>query len=302
MEALFFDESKLIKNGKTLEINPINGLKSPIITNPTLVMTNGTKSTLNISSITINGTIHSINLDGFNIAPGVKYKLKLQASCPCVLNVDPTLPISLIKTSGATQYNYDGATYGIVMDIYKLDNSFNLTINDQPFYIGKAFYDESKTRPLTDYLQNEIDFEGYDATGGYVNSLTSPIPNIEFEDGTRWAIDGFKKIWELDGRLSTGNKAIVRIIIDQIGQVKMYGSKNPTGGDPFYPLRLLNNEKTAEKRSTGSFYVEGRFNENIVWKEGINKIVLSQSKIGNDTNFTGFITGKKIIPCNQVSK
>lgn len=291
-----FQQSALITNGKTLTIDPTNGLKNPIVTNPTLIMADGTNSTLVINSITINGSTHTVNLNGFNIMPGVKYKLKLQASCPCLTEATPTEDILMDFQSGTDirtkTYIYSSADYGAVLDIYKIDNSFNLKINETHIYQGTAYTDATKSSPITTFPANEIQFQGYNQ----YPSTNSP-PNIEFEDGSRWGkdVNETSEIWNFDGSLTTPKKPIIKLTISADGEIKMFGSKSTTGGEPFYPIKLINNQTVNNK------YITGAYNT-IDWKKNgqANTIVLSQN-IEGATGFSGFITGKKIIPCSQAT-
>lgn len=100
-----------------------------------------------------------------------------------------------------------GTNGGFVFDIYRLDNSFNMTINS------------------TLLATQEIQFQVAGTSG----------QNIRFADGSIWEQGGIPTIWSM-----VGNSAnpILRVVIDVYGNVTMYGSK--TSGGPLFPLELFN--------------------------------------------------------------
>lgn len=104
-----------------------------------------------------------------------------------------------------------GTNGGFVLDIFKLDNSFNMNING------------------IQLATQEIEFQQSGTDG----------QNIRFADGTIWEEGGILDIWEL---LGEPNKPIVRVVIDRFGDISMFGSK-VSSSDPeyeLYPLELFN--------------------------------------------------------------
>lgn len=90
----------------------------------------------------------------------------------------------------------------MILDIYSLDNSFNLQING------------------TD-LAGEIQFDR-PSTGNYA----------EFADGFGYGENGNASIWTLAGSTVT---PLLRVVVDEMGQFKLYGSKTSNG-----TLELMN--------------------------------------------------------------
>lgn len=139
--------------------------------------------------------------------------------------------------------------------------------------------------------------------------MVEMFPNIEFEDGSRWGVNSIKEIYEMDGRIRKSetsqidhgkSKAILKITIDKSGKIVMYGSKNANGGAPFYPLKLINNQSITIGNNTR--YIQGQFNNKIVWNSsGSNTIKISQ-KVRYETFLYGYVTGKKIVPCSEMTK
>lgn len=99
-----------------------------------------------------------------------------------------------------------GTNSGMVFDIYRLDNSFNMKIN------------------TIDLALQEIEFQ---------SKLTAGI-NVRFKDGTKYEIDT-PKIYQLRG---DGQNPVLRVRVAADGSVQMFGSKVSYG--PLYELELIN--------------------------------------------------------------
>lgn len=104
-------------------------------------------------------------------------------------------------------FTQPGTNGGYVLDIIKLDNSFNMNING------------------TLLATQEIEFQEEETLG----------QNIRFVDGTIWEQGGIPAIWEMTG---TPEHPIVRVVIDKNGNVTMYGSKS--SGGALMKLELFN--------------------------------------------------------------
>lgn len=276
---------------------------STVRSEPLRVISNGSDATFNVGALTINDITKSLSLthfgsgasqEAFTIQPGVRYTLELEIAAPCTQVVDGSealvIPPYSSGESRSGEFDFIGADYSGEVDIYKIDNSFNMTINGQPLYIGSQAI--SSTSPQTP--TNEIQLQGF---GAYARP---EFPNIEFADGTRWGETGASwtgsdhEIWNFNG--VANKQPIIRIRIDNDG-VTIYGSKNLDGGEPFYPLKLIN-EEPVYASDQGTRYIRGRFNEDLKWsQDGINKIVVSQY-VDGATEFNGFVRGTQRIPCN----
>src|SRR5690606_28954341 len=99
------------------------------------------------------------------------------------------------------------SNYGFVLDIYTLDNSFNMEING------------------THIATQEIEFQ---------SSGTSGI-NVRFIDGDEYETDTEGDIWEMTG---TEENPLIRVVINSSGTIALFGSK--TSGGPLFPLELFN--------------------------------------------------------------
>lgn len=104
-------------------------------------------------------------------------------------------------------FNQPPTDYGFVLDIYELDNSFNMEING------------------VNIANQEIEFQ---------SSGTSGI-NIRFIDGDEYETDTEGDIWEMSG--DTENP-LIRVVIAPDGTISLFGSK--VSGGPLFPLELFN--------------------------------------------------------------
>ena len=279
-----------------------NTIGSDVIRSESLfILADGTGSTYDISSLKINGLFQHINIPDIKIQPGVRYNLKLKVVCPCVVDATPTgdfkVDIFGSNVASATPkpltFTFPDSDFGAIIDIYQIDNSFNMTINDSTLYYGTQ---NNTNNPKQKTETNEIQFQGFNQ---YERSLK---PNIQFADGTRWGktyVDKNNKtvtmpeIFKMNGR--SGSKPILKIQIDPQGHITMFGSKNDTGGEPYYPLSLINEQI---KLGTETYDITGRFRK-IKWNSGSNKIIVSQLP-DYDTGIFGYITGKKIVDCRTL--
>lgn len=219
-----------------------------------------------LASLTVSGTKkENIVLRNLKITPGHRYTLKLKVQSPCTENVSnvnfgwnqvPVLP------QGA--FSAPAADYGFTFDIWTMDNSFNMTINNIPL-----IKDASDTKHE---LQFEPDQAGHPQNVRFVS------------DKAMWPAYGetdtidpsIKSIWDIQG--IAGDPAI-RVVIGPDGDVFLYGRR--TMSSPLEPLELF----------------DGYVFNNIPWnKTSDNAIVVSQDDNGA-THMTGNGTGRKIIPC-----
>ncbi len=100
------------------------------------------------------------------------------------------------------------ASAGFIMDLYKMDNSFNAKINDIKI------------------AEREIQFQN---VGSGVNGI-----NVRFQDGDVYA-NPIPNIWLIIGSEAT---PMIRVKISSSGVVSLFGSKASNG--PLYPLELFN--------------------------------------------------------------
>ena len=147
---------------------------------------------------------------------GTKTKCDTATVTITVVNVDCTIPIN----GEAFDWSYEtgkapsdpltkeipqpAADAGFVFDIYKMDNSFNMSINGTSLATG------------------EMEFDNID--GG-------ATINVRFQDGSVYAPGS---IWNATG---TEENPLVRVKIDADGNVSLFGSK--TSGGRLYPLELF---------------------------------------------------------------
>ncbi|NJN49953.1 MAG: T9SS type A sorting domain-containing protein [Polaribacter sp.] len=126
--------------------------------------------------------------------------------CEVIYNQTP-----FAVTNGNTvNFSLSSVGNGFVLDVTRMDNSFNLTING------------------TSLTTQEIQFQ---------QQLTPTGQNIRFKDGSRWGQGGIPQIYQFGNNINP-NTPIIRFIIDENLNVKMYGSKVANG--PLFELELFN--------------------------------------------------------------
>lgn len=162
-----------------------------------------------------------------------------------------------------TQPGTDG---GFVLDIYELDNSFNMIIN------GVSLHTE------------ELEFQGSDGL----------IQNVRFKDGGVWGNGIIKNIWEFhqNGDFDLNDRfnnpvPTIRVVIDKWGNVKLYGKR--TEGSSLEELEVFN-KITKETVQLSS----------VAWNKSsdfsANKIRVTQNVV-NVTRMYGFGYGQQQKEC-----
>ncbi|WP_307184322.1 hypothetical protein [Sphingobacterium zeae] len=247
---------------------------------PTLVISpNTTTASLTIGSITLDGdTKNNIVVPNIKIIPGHKYNLVLNFKA-CTQSV----------TSDALNWNYERATwtangnsysgiikdgtryannevitntfsapqanYGFQFDITEFDNAFNMRVNGQ-YIFGSSTNDQ-------------VQFQ--------TNTSLGTVRNIQFVDGTEYAVNGIPEVYDMKG---TSNAPLLRILISRYGEVTLLGSKS--SGGPLVQLKLKN----------------GLSFNTVNWSaSGNNSVVISQ-KVDGRTVIIGQGNGRKLISCS----
>ncbi|MCT4121790.1 hypothetical protein HZP71_03905 [Elizabethkingia anophelis] len=257
-----FATNALTYNGSISQPVSFSAQNLPIVTSSATQVISNTTTTgqLNLGTVTVDGVSKSMIIDKLKITPGVRYNLNLRLG-PCRQDINP-VPFSV--KDGVTQtFTMPATDFGFVFDIYKLDNSFNLTINGNQM------------------ATKEINFQGNDGA----------TRTVRFADGTVYGSDVVPallrpaalpanrtyEIWDLEG---TPSAPLVRVVISKDGKISLFGSKS--SGGALEPLELYN----------------GNTLNNIKWNTtGTNTVTATQSVI-NITYMSGNGTGKQIVTCN----
>lgn len=283
-----------VSNGTSLNFGAIPSEGTASLQSQTVsVISDGSPAMLNIGSMIINQVTNGLSLSDFpalgggrvpfRLEPGVRYTLRLEIAAPCTQVVTGSGGLHIFNGNSGS-FTFTESDFGAEIDIFSLDNSFNMLINGKPLYIGS--YAMDSTGPVL-METNEIQFQGF-------NSFPHDtyFPNIEFEDGSRWGLGGVLEIYDMVG---TSDKPSLRIVVNDNG-IAMYGSKRPEGD--LYPLKLINEETVTT--GAGSRFVRGRFNPDVRWySDQNNTITVSQIAQGR-TYLEGNVRGKKIVPCSQL--
>ena len=256
---------------QTVVYDPVN-IISDDVTNAIMNFPRLTISTGSTIGVFFDVTNVDFNLSNLNIKPGHRYNLNLNIIMPCVEKVESTALYSVVwpETFGVVNnsdvFNFDSSDYGVEINIYSLDQTFQLLINNQPIFIREA----------------EFDYYGYDpnAPGGDGEDLD----DVRFvsDDGRYWFDTYFNSIYDLMGDASA-NKPIVKVIIDVNGNVTLYGSRT-SHDDVAYKLEPL-------------YLVNGNGLNQVHWNNvGTNQVVLRQTSYG-PTSISYNIAGYKKVIC-----
>ncbi|PQJ77890.1 hypothetical protein BTO18_01240, partial [Polaribacter porphyrae] len=156
-----------------------------------------------------------------------------------------------VSNGNSMNFTLDPVGNGFVLDVTRMDNSFNLTINGTPL------------------TTQEIQFQ---------QNGTSTGQNIRFKDGSIWGQGGIPQIYQF-GNSVNEETPIVRFIIDENLNVKMYASKVANG--PLFELELFN----------------GNSFNNFTWNTNSpNNFILSQ-EVAGPTYINGRVYGT-VINCD----
>ena len=177
-------------------------------------------------------------------------------------------------TTGGTvteSFEQPGTNGGYILDIYYLDNSFNMLIN------GAQLYDE------------ELEFQ---RTG---NNL---VQNVRFKsDGAKWEDVGIDDIWKINRNIPTDTEdrrnnpsPALRVMIDIHGNATLYGKR--ANNASLEELEVFDKD-TEEVRYLNNVHW---YTESTVENPNPNKIIVSQNIVGV-TSMKGFGYGLQIKPC-----
>lgn len=149
-----FATNALTYNGSISQPVSFSAQNLPIVTSSATQVISNTTTTgqLNLGTVTVDGVSKSMTIDKLKITPGVKYNLNLRLG-PCRQDINP-VPFSV--KDGVTQtFTMPATDFGFVFDIYKLDNSFNLTINGTQMATKEINFQETTVPPVQCVLLTE---------------------------------------------------------------------------------------------------------------------------------------------------
>ncbi|MCA5005928.1 fimbrillin family protein [Sphingobacterium bovistauri] len=182
--------------------------KTITTTSPTIVNSpaTGSNGKMIFEAMTIGGvTRGNIIVDNLKLTPGVKYNLILTFNVPETVELGDNPYFKYYdnsNTNGSTYFDHEvkliNPTYGAQLDIFYLDNSFQLFVNDKPVF------------------SREINFEDY---------LGS---DVIFSDGTWYGSpnSGTSVIYAINKDTPRQEVPIIRLVIDEKGQIVLLGRKS----------------------------------------------------------------------------
>lgn len=175
--------------------------KATILNTPSSI----TEGKFTIEALTIGDISRRVDIEKLNIKPGVKYNLVLTFNVPetTILGANPYFHFVDKSTKEGEIYTHtielENPTYGAQIDLWYLDNSFNLTINGQ------------------DLFTRELNFEGF------------PLHDVYFSDNTYYGYKGSRGdisvIYWINQDAPREETPVVRLTIDENGNLQLFGRK-----------------------------------------------------------------------------
>lgn len=188
-------------NLSTYEITNI----APTILNTPTAITNGK---FTIESLTIGDISRRVDVENLNLLPGVKYNLVLTFNVPetTIIGANPYFHFYDVTTQSVPfthTVNLENPTFGAQIDIWYLDNSFNLKING------------------VNLFSKELNFEGF------------PLHDVYFSDNTYYGSadipsGNISVIYRINESSPRQQIPVVRLTFDENGNVRLFGRKRMT--------------------------------------------------------------------------
>ncbi|HIC8806748.1 TPA: hypothetical protein ACW71U_000689 [Elizabethkingia anophelis] len=257
---------------------------------PALIVNPGTGGAeapaLTLTNMTVGAKVKTQTINGLLVKPGAKYNLNI--TFKCTSDALPTYNFTMSDPGGGSRNgnvitqrftpDAPAADAGFTFEVYKLDNSFNLSINSQ------------------NISNNEVQFE-------YISQGQTYPQNIRFKsDRALWGVSpGVSQIYNMDGTTTAPKTSIAQIIIATDGTVTMMGRRSLTL--PLEPIEMYD-PNTGTPSGTGSARAISiaktatvvPFNK-VTWNSTATNVVIASMIIQNATALEAFGHGSKIIPC-----
>ncbi|WP_353102317.1 gliding motility-associated C-terminal domain-containing protein [Myroides odoratus] len=164
-------------------------------------------------------------------------------------------------------FQQPGTDRGFVLDIYKLDNSFNMIINGVPLHF------------------EELEFQISGTTG----------QNVRFKsDGSKWEANGIPDIWKInetatiDLNVRENNPTpAIRVVIDKDGNVRLFGKRSDTG--ELEELEIFD-------KTTGAVVQLAT----VPWNTDSDNVIQVTQSISGPTQIQGFGYGLSVRECENI--
>lgn len=194
---------------------------------------------------------------------------------PCVEKTEPSLLFTtdFIGEDYANGYvhisdeiGFSSSDYGVELNIFKLDQSFQLLVNGNPIFIREAEFEEY----------------GFDPNAPDGDGENKDDVRFVSDDGRYWYDTFEDAIYNLEGD-HVSNTPIVKVVIDINGNVSMFGSRR-SYDHPDYKLEPL-------------YLTNGNGFNQVTWNSvGVNTVILHQTHYG-PTNISFNTVGYKKVVC-----
>lgn len=294
----------------------------------------GSGGILRIEGLKINDVTNVLELTDLRINPGFKYNLNLNLNAPCLES--SITPFNVANhNSGSpreTTFEFPSADFGFVLDINSLDNSFNMTINNQPL-IQTRSREVTRTRSCsscawdnwspatgwnnpgtwTNWTAGELQFEK-NGTGTNTNATTNNIQFIGGDKHPPWnsgtqILSPTPPIFYNNWNVATFGP-ILKVYIHADGKVSYTGRKSANNSTQ-HAMELVGLESDASNISRRVFTepsttfnrqnareIQTRPNVSVVWKANATNTVKISQRIFDSTNISGVGKGQKTVQCN----
>lgn len=149
-----------------------------------------------------------------------------------------------------SNFTFEGSNSGLIIDIYRLDNSFDLIVNGESIVLDNSGQGKN------------IEFQN---RGNVLNR------NIRFKDGDRYGTNGVPNIWQLNG--VADNNPILRVMISADNEVSLFGVKENNGF--LHELELFSDDNQSSA-----------INDNVSWNKTSNNTVTLRQQYVEWTSIT----------------
>lgn len=180
--------------------------------NPTILNTPSeiTDGKFTIETLTIGDVSRRVEIEDLNIQPGVKYNLVLSFNVPetTIIGANPHFHFYDTTSVGAPfthTVELENPTFGAQLDIWYLDNSFNLNINGENLFSRELNFEGLRV--------NQGRHDVYFSDGTYYNDRIFGTGNIDY-------------IFRINNGTVRQEIPVVRLTIDENGNVRLFGRKS----------------------------------------------------------------------------
>ena len=189
-------------------------VKTTASINPTILNTPSTitEGKFTIEALTIGDVSRRVDISDLNLLPGVKYNLVLTLNVPetTLIGVNPYFKFYDVTTQPNNPFKHtvtlENPTFGANIDIWFLDNSFNLNINGNNLF------------------SRELNFEGLSSNNNQGRHDVFFSDNTYYNDAI-FGTGNIDYVFRINNTTPRQEIPVVRLTFDQNGNVRLFGRK-----------------------------------------------------------------------------